>query len=183
MSDVNELINKKGDIISSKMPPVIDALTTSKSTTDQHVTATRQGVVFQNYRRYYGESELEFSSEADEYCKAPEKFYNFLEKNNRVDDFEKYFTKDAKKSINNIAEDKMKAILEKLLTTNSYTNTDILDKREDYSEIDSKKTIEELKSFEPILFEKLDYFLEFVKNNLDHHDKKLLLSYIGDTIK
>lgn len=70
--DIKEFIDADGDIIKGDKK-YIDYTATTHDTTDATILKTRQPFVFQNYRRYYGESALPFNKEADKCKDNPEK--------------------------------------------------------------------------------------------------------------
>jgi hypothetical protein len=183
--DINEFIDADGDIISGDKK-YINYVNTTHDTTDATILKTRQPFVFQNYRRYYGESVLPFNNEAD-YCKSnPKKFYEFLGKKGMEHTFEDYFTEvkqrkdvkpviDPKDKLKEIAKEKAFKMLE-----------DLISKRTDNDYLISKNmptSIEEVKDKEKLLFDKFDKILEFFKNNLNEGEKKLLMSYFEDSLK
>lgn len=183
--DINEFIDADGDIISGDKK-YIDYTSTTHDTTDATILKTRQPFVFQNYRRYYGESVLPFNNEAD-YCKSnPKKFYEFLGKKGMEHTFEDYFTEvkqrkdvkpviDPKDKLKEIAKEKAFKMLEDLISKK--TDNDYLISR------DMPTSIEEVKDKEKLLFDKFDKILEFFKNNLNEGEKKLLMSYFENSLK
>jgi hypothetical protein len=183
--DINEFIDADGDIITGDKKH-IDYVNTTKKTTDATILMTRQPFVFQNYRRYYGESVLPFNNEADLCKETPKKFYEFLEKKGMEHTFEDYFTEvkprkdvrpviDPKDKLKEIAKEKAFKMLE-----------DLLSKKKDSDYLISKDmptTIEEIKDKEKLLFDKFDKILEFFKENLNEGEKKILLSYFENSLK
>jgi hypothetical protein len=183
--DINEFIDADGDIISGDKK-YINYVNTTHDTTDATILKTRQPFVFQNYRRYYGESVLPFNNEADSCKNNPKKFYDFLGKKGMEHTFEDYFTEvkqrkdvkpviDPKDKLKEIAKEKAFKMLE-----------DLISKRTDNDYLISKNmptSIEEVKDKEKLLFDKFDKILEFFKNNLNEGEKKLLMSYFEDSLK
>ena len=156
--DIKEFIDADGDIISGDKNH-IDYNNTTHKTTDATILMTRQPFVFQNYRRYYGESVLPFNEVADSCKNDPKKFYEFLEKKGMEHTFEDYFVeikpkmKDVKPANEADPKDKLKEIAKekayKMLET-------LLAKRKDSDYLISRNmpTIDEIKNKEKLLFDK-----------------------------
>lgn len=174
---LKEFISDDYGALNDKTPSNLDPKTTSHTTSDKLMKMVGQPFVFTNYRRYYGESVLPFNNEADNYKDKPEKFYNFLKKNKSESTFEEYFhEKKPSDEINEIAKQKAIDIIE-----------DIITKRQIYQDVfnrknDSTTTIDEVKESNKLIFGQLDKIIEFVKNNLDESQKRLILSYINENI-
>lgn len=176
--DIVEFINSDGSLINSKVPPQsqLNPNIVTKSTTDQHVNMARQGMVWMNYRRYYGEDseKLPYESVADKYAKDPKKFYYFLKKLQKTNDFEKYFTeKKEKKTLEEIAKGKMKQLIEKIKVDEV-----IFDPATNYL-----PDIEELREHDPLLINNLDDVIEGIIANLTEKEQITILNYMRKRLK
>ena len=183
--NINEFIDADGDIIKGDKK-YIDYTATTHDTTDATILKTRQPFVFQNYRRYYGESTLPFNKQADECKGSPEKFYNFLYEKGMEHTFEDYFLevkpKKEVKPANPNPKDKLKEISKekafKMLET-------LLAKKAEKEDIITKEetTIDEIRKKENLILGKFDQLIEFFNNNMTESEKKILLSYFQNSLK
>lgn len=185
--DIKEFIEDDGTLINSKMKPNLNRQAMSKQTTDQHVTSSRQGMVWMNYRRFYGESEesLPFSKEADKMESDPESFYKYLTSKNKKDDFGKYFVKKEDKKDTVKASDvlketqrnKMRELVEDLITK-KYDANDLVKKRSD-----DKPTIDELRVRETSLFNQIDSVIKKIEEAFPENDEKdVVMDYITQMV-
>jgi len=175
---LKEFISDDYGALNDKTPSNLDPKTTSHTTSDKLMKMVGQPFVFTNYRRYYGEAVLPFNEQADENKENPEKFYNFLKKHKAEATFEEYFhEKKPGDEINEIAKQKAIDIIEDIITKRQIYH-DVFN-REDESNLPS---IDEIKDSNKLIFGQLDKILEFVKNNLDDTQKKLILSYISENL-
>lgn len=163
--NVDEFIDKNGALISGSEKPNVNMKTTSAQTTDQHVNATRQGTVWMNYRRYYGEAELPYNKVADKYQKNPKKFWDYLKKKDVTGDFEKYFEKIPEGELTN--EGYLAQVVE-----------DVLSKKVDRGVV-STRVFEDLNSDQPFIGKCVSRLCELMQD-LDDGDKELILGYIRD---
>jgi hypothetical protein len=158
----------------------------SKQTTDQHVASARQGMVWMNYRRFYGETDenLPFAKEADKWEKDPQSFFKFLKSKGKQDEFNKYFVKkEDKKETTNAAKvlkeyqkDKMKKLVEDLITKKR-ENADIVKKKDE-----DVPSIENLKEREPALFKKITSIAETIKSVFTDKERDVVIDYINQII-
>jgi hypothetical protein len=110
---------------------------------------------------------------------SPKKFYEHLKKVGAENTFEKYFTDErpVDTKLKEIATAKAIDIIE-----------DILTKKQIYDDVfnrenpDNLPTIDEIKGENKLIFSQLDRILEYIKNNLDGSEKKLILSYIHENL-
>ena len=176
--DINEFITPDYGSLSSKMPPDTNAKGESHITSDKMMRMVAQPFVFVNYRRYYGEAELPYSEEADKFAKNPEKFYEFLKSKGAEKEFESYFTneKPVEDKLKNVKKEKFIKMLEVILTKKDIEN-DVFSKDDG-----NLPTMDEVKDKNKLIFGHLDKILEFVKQNMDEKEKKLILSYIKENI-
>lgn len=175
---IKEFIEDDGTLINSKMPPNINRMATSKSTTDQHVAASRQGMVWMNYRRFYGETDetLPFTKEADKWEKDPESFFKFLKSKGKEDEFKKYFVrkeekKDVTSALNEVARNKMQELVNDLVTK----------KREDElvkKQFEDKPTISQLEERETALMKKITQVAESIKSVFNEDERDVIIDYI-----
>lgn len=177
---IKEFINDDGTMINSKMPPSINRMATSKMTTDQAVTASRQGMVWMNYRRFYGEGDevLPFAKEADKM--DPESFFNFLKKKGKTDEFKKYFVekeekKDVKSALNEIAKDKMKQLVEDLITKKR--ENEFVKKMDE-----DKPNIDQIEEREPALMKKITAIAESIKSVFEEKERDVIIEYIEQIV-
>jgi len=180
--NIKEFIDDEGNIISGDLKHV-DYKNTSHDTTDASVLKTRQPFLFQNYRRYYGESTLPFNEEADKLKDSPEKFYEFLYKKGLENTFEDYFLEIKDKK------DVKPANPEELTKTTSKEKAfkmleDLLSRGKDSSIINKvvPTTIEEIRGKESLILGKLDRLIEFFNKNMDESEKKVLLDYFKKSL-
>ena len=181
--NIKEFIDSDGDIISGDKK-YIDYTSTTHDTTDAAILKTRQPFVFQNYRRYYGESTLPFNKTADECKDNPEKFYNFLYERGLEHTFEDYFLEvkpkkevkpaDPKEELKRKSKEKAFKMLEDLLSKKT-NKDDILEKE--------VITIDEIRKKENLILGKFDQLIEFFNNNMNESEKKILLSYFQNNLK
>src|SRR5690606_36323502 len=117
-----EFIDKDGNIPKNDKPDNLDPKTTSKSTTDKLVKKVTQPSVFMNFRRYYGESEMEYSEIADKYQDNPKKFYEFLKEKGYENKFKDYFinVESIKETLDKKSLDKALKIVEDLLNPKKF---------------------------------------------------------------
>lgn len=181
--DIKEFIEDDGTLINSKMPPNINHMSTSKSTTDQHVAAARQGMVWMNYRRFYGETDetLPFTKEADKWERDPESFYKFLKSKGKEKEFNKYFVKKEEKKdtsaiLKEVAKNKMKKIVEDLITQRR-DNNEFVKKN-----IEDKATIDQLKEREPALLKKFTAIAEEIKNVFNENECETIIDYFTQIV-
>jgi hypothetical protein len=152
--------------------------TTSKSTTDQVVAATRQPLSFTNYRRYPTEASLPYNEQADQMQNEPQKFYDFLKENGVEYTFEAYFVEskpNTKEGIKEIAKQKAIKMAEQILSQRR-TNQDVIRKPE------SLPTIDEIKQKDNIIVSKLERIAEYCKTNMSDDERKVLLSHFNSLI-
>lgn len=185
--DIKEFIKDDGTLINSKMPPNINRMATSKQTTDQHVATSRQGMVWMNYRRFYGEADatLPFAKEADKWEKDPEQFFNFLKSKGKTSEFKKYFAEKEKgkvdstnttKVLKESQKDKMRKLVEDLVTKKRDGN-DIVKKKDDDS-----VSIDQLKEREPALLKKITAVAESIKTVFTDKERDVIVDYINQII-
>lgn len=181
--DIKEFIDADGDIIKGDKK-YIDYTATTHDTTDATILKTRQPFVFQNYRRYYGESALPFNKEADKCKDNPEKFHKFLYERGMEDTFEDYFVEvkpkmkdvkpaDPKEELKKVAKEKAFKMLETLLAKRNEGET-LIPKQ--------SPTIEEIKDKENLILGKFDRLIEFFNENMDEAEKKVLLDYFQKSL-
>lgn len=180
---LKEFINGDGDIIHSTYKTV-NPKGTSKSTTDDHISASRQGMVWMNYRRYYGEGseKLPYNDVADACSKDPKAFYDFLKDNDEVEVFESYFTYDGnldhagEGEEQNLADSELKMKESIININNKYRDADLVKRPEDLP------TLEEIESQEPLIIGKFKDIISFVNKHFDNDQKKVLLDYIKENM-
>ena len=179
---VKEFIDADGTMINSKMPPNINRMATSKQTTDQHVASSRQGMVWMNYRRFYGETEevLTFEKEADKWEKNPEAFFKFLKSKGKEKEFNKYFVKkteqmDVKKKLDEGAKNKMQELVEDLVTQR---REEELVKKND----EDKPSINQIKEREPALMKKITAIAESIKSVFEEPERDVIIEYIEQIV-
>lgn len=176
MSDIKEFITDKGTIIKGKTPN-IDPKVSAKHTTDRSIKMTTQPFMFGSYRRYYlSEKELTHNKVADDMSNNPKKFYEYLKELGEQDSFEDYFQKEStiKEHIKDIAKNKAIDIIE-----------DILQKRSKGSDIITKQelpTIEEIEEKEDLLLGNLNKIAEYIKNEMNDGEKKVILDHFKSRI-
>jgi hypothetical protein len=186
--DIKEFIEDDGTLINSKMTPNLNRQAMSKQTTDQHVATSRQGMVWMNYRRFYGEAdgELPFAKEADKWEKDPESFFKFLKSKNKQGEFNKYFAKkpDGKSETTNTPKilkeyqrDKMKKLVEDLVTAKREGEGELVKKKDE-----DKPSIGQLKEREPALFKKITSVAETVKSVFTDKEQDVIIDYITQII-
>lgn len=164
---IKEFINADGTMGLSKMH-ITNPKVVSNLTTDDAISQSRQGMVWMNYRRFYGESgeDLPFADVADACSKDPKKFYDFLQDKGQEKEFEKYFTLELNE-YDNLAE----------------TISDIVSKKYKYGfheKIDL--TMEDVTAKEPMITKKLGKILEFINTNFSDDEKKVVSKYINETL-
>lgn len=179
---IKEFIEDDGTLINSKMPPNINRMATSKSTTDQHVAASRQGMVWMNYRRFYGETDetLPFTKEADKWEKDPESFFKFLKSKGKQYEFKKYFVrkeekKDVKSTLNETARIKMQELVNDLV---SKRREEELVKKDS----EDKPTIDQLKERETVLIKKITTVAESIKSVFTEDECDVIIDYIEQIV-
>lgn len=186
-SNIKEFIEKDGTLINSKMAPNLNRMAMSKQTTDQHVASSRQGMVWMNYRRFYGEVDetLPFTKEADKWEKNPEAFFKFLKSKNKQKDFNKYFVKkdkkiettDTVKVLKETGRKKMRSLIEDLVTKRR-ENNDLVKKK-----LDDKPTISNLRERETALLKEIDKMVDKIKETfVDEEERDTIVDYIIQTI-
>jgi hypothetical protein len=175
---VKEFIEDDGTLINSKMPPNINRMATSKQTTDQHVASSRQGMVWMNYRRFYGETDetLPFTKEADKWENDPASFFKFLKAKGKEKEFNKYFVKkedktDVKKTLNEAATGKMRNLIEDIV--NKRREEEFVKKSEE-----DKPTIDQIKEKEPALMKKVTALAESIKSVFTEPERDVIIDYI-----
>lgn len=184
---IKEFIEDDGTLINSKMPPNLNRQAMSKQTTDQHVATSRQGMVWMNYRRFYGEADkaLPFSKEADKWEKDPESFFKFLKSKGQQSEFNKYFVKkpeggaettNTAKVLKEFQKDKMKKLVEDLVTAKR-EGSDIVKKKDE-----DTASIEKLKEREPVLFKKITSISETIKSVFTDKEQDAVIDYITQII-
>jgi len=182
-TDIKEFIEKDGTMINSKMKPNLNRQAMSKQTTDQHVSAARQGMVWMNYRRFYGEDgeTLPFAKEADKLGKNPEAFYKFLKTKGKTSDFNKYFVKkeievektNVAKVLKEAQRSKMQNLIEDLLTKKRENNDLVKNKSKD------KHAISDLRKQNPEIFKSLNDIIKKIMDEFtDSDDKDAIADYI-----
>ena len=141
-----------------------------------------QGMVWMNYRRFYGETDetLPFAKEADKWEKDPESFFKFLKSKGKGDEFNKYFVKKEEKkdvvsAINEVAKDKMKQLVEDLVTKK---REDELVKKSDMD----KPTIDQIKEREPALLKKITAIAESIKSVFEEVERDVIVDYIEQIV-
>ena len=185
--DIKEFIEKDGTLINSKMKPNLNRQAMSKQTTDQHVSAARQGMVWMNYRRFYGEAGevLSFAKEADKWEKNPEAFYNFLKTKKKTSDFNKYFVKkedeiektDVPKILKETGANKMQTLIEDLLTKKR-ENSDLVKNKNK-----NKPSVSDLRKENTEIFKSLDDIIKKITEEFtDSDDKDTIIDYITQKI-
>jgi len=179
---VKEFIDTDGTMINSKMPPNVNRMATSKQTTDQHVASARQGMVWMNYRRFYGEEDatLPFEKEADKWEKNPEAFFKFLKSKGKEKEFNQYFVKktekmDVKKKLDEGARDKMQELVEDLVAKRR--EEDLVKKNDE-----DKPTIDQIKEREPALMKKITAIAESIKSVFAENERDVIISYIEQIV-
>lgn len=181
---LKEFIDKGGALINSKMPPNINQFATSHSTTDQHVAASRQGMVWMNYRRFYGETDetLPYTKYADKWEKNPKKFYEYLKSKGKESDFNKYFVRDeedvkepkntAAKVLKETQRNKMRELVEDLVTkkiSGDLVKKPVLD----------NPTMNQLRTRETALFKEMDILIKKINEAFkDTNEKDTIADYI-----
>lgn len=146
---------------------------TSKSTTDQHVAATRQaGMSIGNqyasgYQRTFSEDVLPFSEDADRMQEQPEEFRKFLQDKGMEDSFPSYFTPVPEKSQ---ALKMAEAILAK-----RRESTDVIDKT-------PLPTIDEVKGEHKLIMDKFEKIASFIKENMSPQQKTVILNHFNSLI-
>lgn len=168
--EIKEFIDGTGTMIGSKMKKV-NPETSSSLTTDRAISQSSQGMVWMNYRRFYGESAeiMEYNDVADACAKDPKSFYDFLADRNETEKFEEYFTKD--EAINE-DDDKIYEIISDIVKNKK--RPEIQDK--------SVRTIEEMSDEEPIIFSKIDKLFDFLASNTNNGEKRVLLDYLREKL-
>lgn len=179
---IKEFINDDGTLVNSKMPPNINKMNSSSSTTDQHVAASRQGMVWMNYRRFYGEADelLPFEKEADKWEHSPEDFFNFLKAKGKTNEFKKYFAekvdkKAVKSALDEAATKNMKQLVEDLIAKK---REDELVKKTD----EDKPTIDSIKEREPVLMKKITAIAESIKSVFEDSERDVIIEYIEQIV-
>jgi hypothetical protein len=180
--EIKEFINSDGTMISGDLKN-FDHKNTSRKTTDATILMTRQPFVFQNYRRYYGESTLPFNEVADKHKDTPGKFYNFLYEKGLENTFEDYFIEvKAKKEVKpaNPKDTLKKAAKEKAFKMLE----DLMSKTNDSSIISRNMpvTIEEIRDKENLILGKFDQMIEFFNQNMNESEKNVLLDYFKKSL-
>lgn len=173
--NINEFINSDGTLINSKVPN-IDPKSTAKTTTDKSIGMRTQLYNFAMYNVRLYEKELPHTDKANEMSDNPKLFYEYLESINEKDKFEEYFEKsdDVKSKLKEISRKKAYEVMETLLS-----------KKNNYHDVIKKTqpTIEEIKNKEILLLDKLTKIAETIKQVMDEDEKKVILSYFGETIR
>lgn len=181
--NIKEFIDVDGDIIKGDKK-YIDYTATTHDTTDAAILKTRQPFVFQNYRRYYGESTLPFNDEADKCKDNPEKFHKFLYERGMEDTFEDYFV-EVRPKMKDVKSANPKDELKKVAKEKAFKMLeDLLAKRNEGETLISKKTttIEEIKGKENLILGKFDQLIEFFNENMDEAEKRVLLDYFQKSL-
>jgi hypothetical protein len=184
---IKEFIEKDGTLINSKMKPNLNRQAMSKQTTDQHVSAARQGMVWMNYRRFYGEAGevLPFVKEADKWEKNPEAFYKFLKTKGKTSDFNKYFVKkedgvektNVTKVLKEAQRNKMQTLIEDLLTKKRENIELVKNNSKD------KNTITDLRKKNPEVFKLINEVIKKITDEFtDSDDKDVIVDYITQKI-
>lgn len=178
---IKEFIEDDGTLINSKMPPNINRMATSKQTTDQHVASSRQGMVWMNYRRFYGEAgeTLPFAKEADQWKNSPEKFFNFLKSKGKQDEFGKYFVKkddkvektNVTKVLKEAGKEKMQKLIEDLVAKKR--DTELVKKT-----AEDKPSYTQLKERETLILNKLEKIIEDIQSIFTSDEQDVILDYI-----
>jgi len=185
--DIKEFIEDDGTLINSKMPPNLNRQAMSKQTTDQHVATSRQGMVWMNYRRFYGEEDeaLPYAKEADKWGKDPESFFKFLKSKNKASDFNKYFVKREKKAdtinaskvLKETQRSKMRDLVEDLVTKKQEPREFVKKQRDD------KPTVDELRVRETALFNQIDLLAKKIDEAFPESDEKdVVVDYITQMV-
>lgn len=181
---VKEFIEKDGTLINSKMPPTINPMAASNKTTDQHISQSRQGMVWMNYRRFYGEDneKLPYTAQADKYEKDPEKFYKYLKSIGKGKEFNKYFVKkeEDKTGVQTVLKEsgriKMKDLVEDIIAKKSPIG-DIVKKKD--NEI---ANIDQLKEKYPAMLKKVTSLAEGIKDSFSEPEQDVIIDYITQII-
>lgn len=184
---IKEFIEDDGTLINSKMKPNLNRQAMSKQTTDQHVASSRQGMVWMNYRRFYGETDetLPYAKEADKWEKSPESFFKFLKSKGKEKEFNKYFVKKEKKAavvnaskvIKEAQKNKMKDLVE-VLMSKKHENGELVKKTSE-----DKPAINQLRERETALFNQIDMILKKIQEAFtDSDEKDAIVDYITQTI-
>jgi len=185
--DIKEFIEDDGTLINSKMKPNLNRQAMSKQTTDQHVATSRQGMVWMNYRRFYGEADetLPYTKEADKHEVDPESFFKFLSKQGKQDDFSKYFVKkeekaetvNATKVLKETQRNKMRDLVEDLVTK-KHEPREFVKKQSD-----DKPTVDELRVRETALFTQIDAIIKKIDEAFPENDEKdVVIDYITQMV-
>ena len=175
--NINEFIEKDGTLINSKMPPSVNGMAVSNKTTDQHVSASRQGMVWMNYRRFYGEDNevLPFTKEADKWEKDPEKFFKFLKSKGKEKEFSKYFVKkDTETILKESGRMKMRELVEDIVTKKKAIG-DIVSKKDDIS-------LEDVKEKNPAILKKIEDIAESIKSSFTEGEQDVIIDYITQIV-
>jgi hypothetical protein len=181
--EIKEFIEDNGTLISSKMKPNINQMATSKMTTDQHVTASRQGMVWMNYRRFYGEDNetLPYTKEADKWENDPEQFFKFLKSKGKQKEFKKYFVKKTdKKDVKSVLKEAGKMKMEKLvedLLTKKRESDDLVKKN-----VEDKPNIDQLEEKYPAIMKKITALSEDIKSTFSESEYDIIIDYITQII-
>ena len=182
---VKEFINTDGTLINSKMPPgtVVNPMAVSNKTTDQHISVSRQGMVWMNYRRFYGEDNevLPYTKQADKFEKDPEKFYKFLKSIGKTKDFNKYFVKkEEKKDVQTVLKEasriKMKDLVEDIIAKKD-TITDIVKKKDN-----EVANIDQLQEKYPAMMKKVTTLAEGIRDSFSEPEQDVIIDYITQII-
>lgn len=179
--NIKEFINPDGTTLISSKIPNIDPKTSAKKTTDASIPMRTQSYNYTIYNVKLQEKELEHSKKANEMAKEPQKFHEYLKSIGEGEKFEEYFEinesfvekneKNYESTLRGISRKKAYDVIENLLN-----NID----SENYT---GKKTIEEVKTKEPMLVEKFVKMVEAIKTVMDEEDKQILLNYFKHNCK
>lgn len=185
--DINELVDSSGARIKgSQHVDQNNSMSKSKETTDDHARSVSQGRSRYLYRAFYGEDDLtthpmydvyDKSASASDFMKKASKDYS---KEEIADAVKKFYGKDKPKKketkpIKEYSSDKMKKVLEDIISNKSY-DREVIDSVRHRNGIPK---LEDIKDNHPVLVRKVGHIVDLMsKDEISGEEKAVMLNAI-----